>query len=134
MQLLRVNADEHVLQDIPLAETLRRKYNIPDIFTYWHALHRNWNVAVWIRKDQGLARDLLVVGSTPNEMSRSRLRTLEGRLFGPNLDDLRDAARECDKRNWETLREIQDTWNEGRASLRAAGIQNPGVAKGKFTE
>jgi len=86
----RLDPRRHYIRDTSLSSYLRQRLREPGIFTYFHSETGSWVVACWIRKDQGIFAELLLL-HTLDDMTRRDVARLEAWAQGktPTMRELR---------------------------------------------
>lgn len=119
MQCLQLDRDIHHVADLPLTHFLRRELDDPTLMTYRHAATLNWVVGYWVDRARGVVRELLIIGSSPAAFARQHVERLRKMLrAGPSAKELREVAREQERRFLETQLETQELWDSQKRFLR----------------
>ena len=80
---------EHVVRDTEFARYLRRHLRDESLFTAFNTVSGRWFLALWIRKDQGLAQDIEDLGENLELATRALVVALERSRDGITAEDLK---------------------------------------------
>ncbi len=116
-----VRLGEHVIRETDFVRYLRQRLRDDSLFTAYNTETKQWFLAYWINKDQGLANDVDDLG--PNmELATGRLvKQLERSRVGVTANDIKKRFEKAVRRGYEIeteeakeRQEVQD-WTQKKS-------------------